>query len=998
MSRTRLIFRAALGLLPCVVLALLTPSPLSAQQYDVLHDFSPAAGNPTARLLLASDGNLYGTARNGGPLGRGCVFVVRISPGPSYDYEEIHSFSGPDGLLPYAGLIESDGSFWGTTEAGGDFGVGTVFRIDADGTLTLVHSFTGADGSMPKSPLAELPDGRLFGTTSTGGVSGLGTIYAVSTSGGFETLHHFAGPEGAGPWGGLTSIGGGVAYGATVYGGANSKGTVYRLEADGSVNAVHSFDDFTDGAHPFATLAWNGVDTLFGTTQDGGGSGNGTVFSVTTDGTFTTLHALAPGDGGYPFGGVVRSASGALFGTTSAGGSFGFGTLFRVDTDTTFTVLADFDRPGPTIPLAEPTLLADGTLAGTGSAGGAHEIGTVYAFPPGGPFAVLHSFGSFDGSIPIGGLHQHSDGLIYGTTIAGGNGAGTVFRFDLSGELEYLHLFAFDGEDGVSPFGSLVAGPGGVLFGTTLGGGTGDGGTIFTIDAAGTYSQTHSLANGEGAVFYDGLTPGSDGKLYGVTSTGPPTALRTPDGSDVDVLHTFTFQEMSGIGWRLAEGPDGNFYGTSNGGGDRGSIYRLTPDGDVTTVHEFALDGGEGEAPSEGLVTSPWGLLYGTNGVRGPSGSGTAFQVDTEGRVRVLHAFDLTDGAYPSSLNAVSGGVFFGTTMQGAYGSSGTIFQMDRYGNLTTLYVFNMNSGGVPSGTVVEATDGNLYGTTSTGGQGGFGTGVIYRFLLPVRVFSIEPSSGDPLGGTAITVTGRGYEDSLILQIGDNFGSVLGANATQITATAPPLFPGQLYDVRVENADTTSATLVEGWLTDFLDVGPADIFHPYVEKLIRHHVSAGIGGGLFGRSDPATRAQMAPLLLKGARGRAFVPPACTGVFDDVPCPGTFADWIEELSAEGITSGCQQSPGLYCPSSPVTRAQLAVFLLKARNGSDYVPPACTGVFADVPCPDGFAVDWIEDLYTSGIAAGCSAAPALYCPDDPVTRGQLAAFLVRTFALP
>ena len=147
---------------------------------------------------------------------------------------------------------------------------------------------------------------------------------------------------------------------------------------------------------------------------------------------------------------------------------------------------------------------------------------------------------------------------------------------------------------------------------------------------------------------------------------------------------------------------------------------------------------------------------------------------------------------------------------------------------------------------------------------------------------------------------------------------------------------------------------------------------------------------------PVTRAQMAVFLLRAEHGSGYAPPKCTGVFQDVSCPDAFAvDWIEELASETVTGGCSVSPPEYCPDAPVTRAQMAVFLLKVEHGSSYVPPVCTapGTFGDVPCPGAFAVDWIDQLAQEGITGGCSASPLLYCPDQPVTRAQMAVFLLR-----
>jgi hypothetical protein len=134
-------------------------------------------------------------------------------------------------------------------------------------------------------------------------------------------------------------------------------------------------------------------------------------------------------------------------------------------------------------------------------------------------------------------------------------------------------------------------------------------------------------------------------------------------------------------------------------------------------------------------------------------------------------------------------------------------------------------------------------------------------------------------------------------------------------------------------------------------------------------------------------------LLKAKHGGCYTPPPCTpGFFGDVPCPSAFADWIEALATEAITGGC--GGGNYCPTNPVRRDQMAVFLLKAENGSGYVPPPCTGVFPDVPCPGPFT-DWVEQLAAENITGGCGGGN--YCPANPNTRGQMAVFIVKTFGL-
>jgi hypothetical protein len=181
---------------------------------------------------------------------------------------------------------------------------------------------------------------------------------------------------------------------------------------------------------------------------------------------------------------------------------------------------------------------------------------------------------------------------------------------------------------------------------------------------------------------------------------------------------------------------------------------------------------------------------------------------------------------------------------------------------------------------------------------------------------------------------------------------------------------------------------------EFFDVPASNMFHDVIHTLAANGVTAGCGNGDFCPNDAVNRAQMAVFLLKSKHGAAYVPPAPAGdVFGDVPSNAFAAAWIERLATEGIASGC--GGGNYCPNAAVTRAQMAVFLLKALVGSSYNPPAATGTrFTDVPA-NAFAAAWIEDLADRGITSGCGNGK--YCPGSANTRGQMAAFLVTTFSL-
>lgn len=184
----------------------------------------------------------------------------------------------------------------------------------------------------------------------------------------------------------------------------------------------------------------------------------------------------------------------------------------------------------------------------------------------------------------------------------------------------------------------------------------------------------------------------------------------------------------------------------------------------------------------------------------------------------------------------------------------------------------------------------------------------------------------------------------------------------------------------------------------FDDVGFGSWAYDYISRLVSAGVTKGCGESpsIFCPNQNVTRDQMAVFLLRAMHGGTYQPPAASGVFSDVPTSHWAAGWVERLREEGITTGCANNPLQYCPGSPVTRDQMAVFLLRAKHGASYQPPAATGMFADVPT-GYWAAAWIEQLAREGVTSGCSSSPKNYCPGSQVTRDQMAAFLVRAFQL-
>lgn len=257
----------------------------------------------------------------------------------------------------------------------------------------------------------------------------------------------------------------------------------------------------------------------------------------------------------------------------------------------------------------------------------------------------------------------------------------------------------------------------------------------------------------------------------------------------------------------------------------------------------------------------------------------------------------------------------------------------------------------------------------------------------------ITPSHGAAAGGNTVVLVGYGFTPSTTFTIGGApVLEPLFVSSSIVVAKAPALAAGSLYDV-VATTDAVETTLTNGYFVDFTDV-PGGGFQPWIEKLIRNGVTAGCGGGNYCPNANVTRAQMAIFLLKSKFGIAFVPDPATGaMFSDVAAGSFAAAWIERLATEGITGGC--GGGRFCPNNSVTRAQMAVFLLTAKSGSGYAPPAATGnVFLDVPL-GSFAASFIEQLAREGITAGCGGGN--YCPNSAVGRAPMAVFLGKSFGL-
>jgi uncharacterized repeat protein (TIGR03803 family) len=379
-----------------IALGFILACPVAAQTLTTLHSFTGSDGRvPFAGLITNSSGNtLYGTTQGGGSSGRGTVFAVNTD---GTGFTNLHNFGAGGGNYPYAGLLLSGNTLYGTTHDGG----GTVFAVNTDGTgFTNLHNFD-VSGAYPAAGLI-LSGNTLFGTVDNGGSSGNGTVFAINTDGtGFTNLYGFTGGADGGFSTAALILSGNTLYGTASGGGISRSGTVFAVSTNGtSFTTLHGFSagstnsvgagTNSDGAYPDAGLVLSG-NTLYGTAAAGGSSGSGTVFAINTNGTgFTNLHNFTAtytnsfgfftnSDGATPYAVLILTGN-TLYGTTHDGGSSGRGTVFAVNTDGTgFTTLHSFTGGSEGAYPPAGLVLSGNTLYGTTQGGGSSNQGTVFS-------------------------------------------------------------------------------------------------------------------------------------------------------------------------------------------------------------------------------------------------------------------------------------------------------------------------------------------------------------------------------------------------------------------------------------------------------------------------------------------------------------------------------------------------------------------------------------------------------------------------------------------
>jgi uncharacterized repeat protein (TIGR03803 family) len=420
------------GLFAVATLALgLIAAAAHAQTYTDIYNFGDQSGNPQSPeysgiVAQGRDGNLYSTSPAGGTGGLGTVFRMTAQGAVTV----LYNFDGTHGNVPYGGLtLGTDGNFYGTTSAGGSSNLGVVFQITPAGVLTVLHNFVSADGYSAYAPPIQGTDGNFYGTAIFGGVSGYGTIYKMTPAGAVTVLHSFDLTNGRNPYGPLVQGNDGSFYGTAFGGvGANVYGMVFKITGGGKFTILHAFD-LTDGGNPYSGLVLGKDGSFYGTTSNGGTAGYGVVFKITAAGTLTVLHSFTPGtDGGSPYGGLVQASDGNFYGAGYLGGSKVHGTIYRIKPAGTFSTLINFDGATGSNPMITLLQHTTGILYGDTNTGGTHSTGAFYS--------LKASLAAYAALLPTSGKVGKSVGIL-GQGFNGAKGVsfgGTAAKFKISSD------------------------------------------------------------------------------------------------------------------------------------------------------------------------------------------------------------------------------------------------------------------------------------------------------------------------------------------------------------------------------------------------------------------------------------------------------------------------------------------------------------------------------------------------------------------------------------
>ncbi len=638
--------------------------------------------------------------------------------------------------------------FWGMTGYGGSNNVGTIFKTDGTGdNLAVIQSFKKIyPGAEPvNTKLCKASNGKFYGMTSYGGTNDDGVIFEYdSVTNSYIKKFDFGGSNGANPHGYLMQASDGKLYGMTLYGGTNNCGVLFEYDpATNTYTKKLDFDGDNTGRNPQGSLIQASNGKIYGLVTQGGVYDEGVLFEYDpVTNTYTKkIDFLGSYKGIFPFGSLIQASNGKLYGMTAYGGVNDDGVIFEYDpVNEIFTKKFDFSNSGGANPSASFVQATDGKLYGMTFYGGTNNLGVLFEYDiTSNTYTKKLDFDdSNKGRNPYGSLMQASNGKLYGMTKGGGaNNYGVLFEYDPEAET-FVKKFDFDGSNkGRYPYGTLIQASNGKLYGLTRYGGTNDEGVIFEY-----YITTNTLTK---KVDFDGsknvgnlprgsLMQASNGKIYGMTRYGGIYDFGVLFEYD-PITDTYTKKldfDGSNKGSKpygtLIQASNGKFYGMTFYGGiyNYGVIFQYDPITETYTK-EVDFDSINGANPRGSLMQASNGKLYGMTYAGGANDDGVLFEYDpaTETYTKKIDFNGTNTGSHPrGSLMQTDSGKIYGMTSYGGSNNYGVLFEYDISSNTLTKKVDfdGTNNGRRPFyGSLIQATNGKIYGMTLYGGANDYG-------------------------------------------------------------------------------------------------------------------------------------------------------------------------------------------------------------------------------------------------------------------------------------
>lgn len=681
---------------------------------------------------------LAGMTHSGGKYNGGVIFITHIDSNLVAEHSFVvqNEGSNPEGSLMEA----SNGKFYGMTVDGGENHSGVIFEFDPiSGAYAKKHDFNYYDGKFPKGSLIEVSNGKLYGMTSEGGNNHKGSLFEYDpVSETFSKKIDFDGTNGSSPYGSLIQGSNDKLYGLTSSGGAYDQGVLFEFNP--STNNFTIKFDFSQGSgsEPHGSLMQASDGKIYGMTSRGGINNEGVLFEFDlATNNYSKKFDFGGNNGSSPYGSLIQANNGKLYGMTFGGGRFNPGVIFEFDPFSgNYAKKYDFDFINGGNPKGSLIQAFNGKLYGlaansTGSAAGVlfeYDLSTN-------SYLKKVEFNSNGGNTPYGSLLEASNGKLYGLTSEGGIGnAGTLFEYN-PGIGTYTTKIDFEvAIDGKNPWGALTLATNGKLYGMTRNGGIHNVGVLFEFDpSSGVYTKKFDFGGANGGAPYGSLLLGFNGSLYGMTTYGGGVFEYNPD-SDTYSRYDFSFEPFFPRG-KLMQATNGKLYGmTSHGGVNHfGVLFEYDPFTNYFSK-KYDFNGADGCFPEGALVQAFNGKLYGMTPFYGGANfynyGGVLFEYDllTDNFTKKVDFIygDLNGNTPKGSLVQGYNNKLYGMTSMGGARNLGVIFEYDPSSSTYIKKIDLDMNGYLPYGSLFNAVNNKLYGMAAAGGA--YGMGIIFEY------------------------------------------------------------------------------------------------------------------------------------------------------------------------------------------------------------------------------------------------------------------------------